>query len=242
MSPTCWRHGRLPRCSCPKFRAARALFKSSLNQDLHFAPAFGGVARTLIMEWLLLQRGEPDLLDEAERHARRALALDPQSADGLRELGLCSLYRGHFDESLEAFDEAERRAPHHADLIADHADALSLAGRSADALQKIEQATALNPLGPDRYRWYEGTILYQLERYGDAIRALSLMADSTPAYKLLAASWAMLDEPAAARRYATEVRRIYPDFKVEKWLAMIPIRDAAVRQRYETGLRAAGFE
>lgn len=231
----------LAKVQLPNIRAARRLFRSSLKQDDGFAPAFGALARTLVMEWLLLARGEVDLLDEAEQYARRALALDPEQVDGLRELGLCNLYRGRFDDSLFAFTEAERRAPQHADLIADHADALSLAGMSVEALGKMQRASALNPLGPDRYRWYEGTILYQLEQYEAAISAISRMTDASPAYKLLAASWAMLGDKARARDYARKVLRIYPDFSVGKWLSMIPIRNAAVRERYEEGLRAAGF-
>ena len=231
----------LAKLQLPDIRAARRLFKVSLKQDEKFALAFSGVARTLILEWLLLARGEAGLLDHAEYYARRALDLDPEQADGLRELGLGNLYRGRFDESLEAFAEAERRAPQHADLIADHADALSLSGLSTQALGKIQRATALNPLSPDRYRWHEGTILYQLEQYEAAIAALSRMSDQSPAYKLLAASWAMLGEQSKAYAFTRKVLGIYPDFSVGKWLSMIPIRDAAVRCRYEQGLRAAGF-
>lgn len=225
----------------PGIRSARALFKASIRQDRGFAPALGGLARTLHMEWLLLARGEPDLLHQAEVFSRRALDADPECADGLRELGLCLLYSGKFDESLGALAEAERRNPQHADLLADYADALSLGGQPADALKKIDHATALNPLCPDHYRWYQGTIQYQLEQYEAAIDALSRMGDSSPAYKLIAACWAMLGETSKARDYARKVLQIYPEFTVGKWLSMIPIRDAALKRHYEQGLRAAGF-
>jgi tetratricopeptide (TPR) repeat protein len=225
----------------PGIRSARALFKTSIKHDRGFAPALGGLARTLHMEWLLLARGEPDLLHQAEIFSRRALAADPECADGMRELGLCFLYNGKFEESLGAFAEAERRNPQHADLLADYADALSLGGQPADALKKIEHATALNPLCPDHYRWYQGTIYYQLEQYEAAIDALSRMGDCSPAYKLIAASWAMLGEASKARDYTRKVLQIYPEFTVGKWLSMIPIRDVELRRHYEEGLRAAGF-
>ena len=231
----------LSEAGLPNVRAARRLFKASLRQDDRFGLAFSAIARTLVMEWLLVARGEPALLEEAEYCARRALNLDPDHADGLRELGLCHLYRGRFDDSLHAFAEAEVGAPQHADLIADHADALSLAGMSSEALGKIRRAIALNPLCPDRYRWYEGTILYQLDQYEGAIGSVSRMADSSPANKLLAASWAMLGDSARAREYAHKVLQTYPDFTVDGWLSMIPIRDVALKERYEQGLRAAGF-
>ena len=222
-------------------RAARHFFKSSIRQDNRFALAHGAVAHSLVMEWLLLARRDTDLLDQAEQFARRALSLDRDQADGLRELGLCNLYQGRFDESLAAFMEAEQRAPQHADLIADHADALSLAGSSTEALSKIEDAIRLNPLCPDRYHWYRGTILYQLEQYQEAVKAISRMSDQSPAYKLFAASWAMIGDMHKAGSYAEKVRQIYPNFSVDGWLSMIPIRDVAVRDRYEQGLRASGL-
>jgi tetratricopeptide (TPR) repeat protein len=181
------------------------------------------------------------LLDQAEHFARRALEADPESADGMRELGLCNLYKKRFEESLSAFAEAEPRNPQHADLLADHADALSLSGAPTKALARVEAAISLNPLCPDRYRWCEGTIHYQLEHYDGAIEALSRMADPSPAYKVLAASWAMLGQRGKAREFTRKVMRIYPDFTVDKWLSMIPIRDARLKQQYEEGLRLAGF-
>jgi tetratricopeptide (TPR) repeat protein len=225
----------------PHVRRARSLFKASLKRDERFAPAMSGLAQTYYWEWLLLARGERDLLELAQHLSRQAVASDPEGAHGLRELGLCALYMGQFDESLEAFAEAERRNPQHADLLADYADSLALSGKPAAALTKLETAFALNPLCPDIYWWNQGTIYYQLERYDAAIAAVSRMRDSAPAYRLLAACFAMRGEMGRAREYARQVRQTYPDFTVRKWLGMIPIRDEALRRSYEEGLRAAGF-
>ena len=225
----------------PNIRRARVFFRASMRQDRTFGPAISGVARTFHMEWLLLARGEPDLLDQAELFSRRALSVDPDGAHGLRELGYCSLYRGRFDESLATFAEAERRNPQLSGLLADYADALSMSGMPVDALSKIEQAAGLSPVIPDRYWWYKSTIYYQLEHHQAAINSLQRMRDSTPAYKLLAACWAMLGERAQAREYVRRIVKIYPDFSVGNWLSMIPIRDAMLRERYEEGLRSAGL-
>jgi DNA-binding SARP family transcriptional activator/TolB-like protein len=232
----------LSKLQLPDLRAARSYFRAALRADDRFIPALSGLAHALTTEWLLLGRGDADLLDRSEYHARRALGLASDSPDALRELGRASLYRGFFEDSLARFADAERRAPQHADLIADYADALSLGGSPADALMKIQAALALNPLAPDRYRWNEGTILYQLDRFPEAIDAISQMADPTPAFKLMAACWAMQGETERAQVYARKVLDIYPDFTVDKWLAMIPIRDGEQRERYRQGLRAAGFK
>ena len=51
----------------------------------------------------------------------------------------------------------------------------------------------------------------------------------------------MLGERKEAARYVRKVNQSYPDFTVDGWLSIVPIGDPAVRQRYEEGLRGAGF-
>jgi tetratricopeptide (TPR) repeat protein len=201
----------------------------------------GRMAQTYQLEWLLLGRGDSDLLLQAERFARAAQSDDPRDISGLRELGVCYLYQGKHDESLGLLAEAERRAPHHADLLSDHADVMALSGSPRQALSKLERAIHLNPGVPDSYWWNQATIFFQLERYGEAIDAIMRMKESAPALRLLAACHAMSDNHAEARRLAQKVRAIYPDFSAKKWVSSLPIRDPVIRSAYENGLRKSGL-
>jgi DNA-binding SARP family transcriptional activator len=222
-------------------RKARGLFRQSLALVPDFAPALGRIAQTYQLEWLLLGRGDPDLLHQAERFARRALSDDPREISGLRELGVCYLYQGRHDDALELLAEAERRAPHHADLLADHADVLALSGSPQDGLSRLDRAIQLNPAVPDSYWWNQATIFFQLERYSEAIDAVMRMGEIAPALRLLAASHAMSGNDAEARRLAQKVRSIYPDFRAAKWVSSLPIRDPIIRSAYENGLRKSGL-
>ena len=132
--------------------------------------------------------------------------------------------------------------PDDADLLVDYADALQHSCEPSAALEKINQAIALNPLGPDRYWWTAGGASFHLQRYRDAIDAMSHMQDPSPAFRLLAASWAMLGERQKAAEYVRKATEIHPDFSVNGWLSILPIRDPAFAQHYEQGLREAGFE
>ncbi len=226
----------------PSVRKARRAFKASLNSCVDFVPAISGLAHTLHLEWLLMARGDSELLVEAEQLARRSLEIDPDDARGYRVLGLCNIYTRRFDESLEAFSLAERRNPQHADLLMDFADALQHSCEAPSALQKIDRAIELNPLAPDSYWWTAGDVNFQLERYSDAIASMSRMRDQSPAFRLIAASWAMLGEKEKARDYVRMAKEIHPDFSVSAWLSILPIRDPAFARRYEQGLRQAGFD
>jgi len=228
--------------SLPNIRKARRFFRSAIGNCPEFVPAISGLAQTFNLEWLLMARGDLDLLGEAERLSRRSLEIDPDDARGYRDLGLCTVYEGRFDESLQAFSQGEQRNPQYADLLVEYANALQHSNETAAALQMVNRAIELNPLGPDRYWWVAGGANFHLQRYREAIESMSRMRDQSPAFRLLAASCAMLGEREKAADYVRKAKDIHPDFNVEGWLSILPIRDRTFAQHYEQGLREAGFK
>jgi tetratricopeptide (TPR) repeat protein len=232
----------LHRLDLPHIRRARRAFKLAISACSDFVPAISGLAQTCNMEWLLMARGDSDLLGEAERLSRRSLEIDPDDARGYRDLGLCTIYGGRFDESLEAFSQGERRNPQYADLLVEYADALQHSSEASAALEKINHAIKLNPLAPDRYWWVAGGANFHLHRYREAIESMSRMRDQSPAFRLLAASWAMIGEREKAAECVRKATEIHPDFSVDSWLSILPIRDRTFAQHYEQSLREAGFK
>jgi DNA-binding SARP family transcriptional activator/cytochrome c-type biogenesis protein CcmH/NrfG/TolB-like protein len=223
-------------------RRARKAFRTAVSISPSFAPAMSGIAQTLHLEWLLLARGENELLQEAESIARQAVTADSDDERGFRELGTCSLYAGRFDDCLGYFAEGERLNPQHADLLADYANALTHCGDAQSGLRKIECAMQLNPLSPDHYYWTAGSAKFLLEDYAKAVDHLSRMQDQSPAYRLLAACWAMAGDNRKANDYARKAMDIYPDFRIENWLSIVPLRNLQQRQHYAAGLKLAGFD
>ena len=226
----------------PDIRRARKAFRETLREMPDFAPALGGLSRTAHLEWLVTARGDTELLKLSEKYAQAAIDADADDSDGFHQLGVNRLYRGAFDESIELFEIAERKAPSHADLIADQADTLVHASRLEDALAKINLAFELNPFAPDYYWWVTAGANYSLRRYEAAIDNLSHVADQTNVTRFNAACWAMLGDTRKARAYMRRTMENFPDFETDKWLALIPIRDPAQREQYREGLRRAGFK
>lgn len=226
----------------PSARRARQAFKTAVGLAPDFVPAISGLARTYQIEWLLLARGDGGLLAEAGRLAARAIELDENDARGYRERGVCHLYARHYDACLEAYSRAEDLNPQHADLIADHADALVHASAPDAALVKITQAIELNPLAPDSYWWTAGGANYLVGNYQASIDAISRMQNGTPALQLRAASHAMLGEREAAAECVEQAREVHPEFSIAKWLTIVPFKDERHIRHYEEGLRLAGFD
>jgi tetratricopeptide (TPR) repeat protein len=226
----------------PSVRRARQAFRSALARCPDYAAAHSGLSGALHREWLLLARGDRETLAESVSLAERAVALDPEDARGYRELGTSSLYSRCFDQSLEAFSEAEKKCPQHADMLADFGDALAHSGQPEQGLRKMEQATWLNPLIPDHYHWCAASMNYQLRRYDLAIETIAKMTDKTCALRLLAASHAKLGQRQEAQRCVRKVMETYPDFSIGRWIAIVPNRNADDKRHYADGLRLAGFK
>lgn len=226
----------------PSARRARQAFKTAIGLAPDFVPAISGLARTYQIEWLLLARGDGGLLAEAERLAARAIELDELDARGYRERGICHLYARHYDACLEAYARAEELNPQHADLIADHADALVHASDPDGALAKITRAIELNPLAPDSYWWTAGGANYLVGNYQASIDAISRMHNRTPALQLQAASLAMIGERDAAAQCVEQAREVHPEFSIAKWMQIVPFKDEQHIRHYEAGLRQAGFD
>ncbi|MFP5078059.1 hypothetical protein ACLE20_12190 [Rhizobium sp. YIM 134829] len=222
-------------------RKARRMMRETLQLDAGFAPAMAGMARALVTEWLLTARGDKDLLLAAERQALRAVQSDPGLASAYRELGVVALYRGRLDESLEALQKAETISPHYADVLYSHADTLVHGARPREALEKITRAIDLNPLCPDSYLWSAAGACYFLGDYDSALAYIKRMDNPRPADRLAAASWGMLGNTRQARVYRQRVLQEHPDFELERWLELVPNREAWQRELYREGLRKAGF-
>ncbi|CAN7461610.1 DNA-binding protein [Rhizobium rhizogenes] len=225
----------------PDIRRARKAFQAALKENPYFSPALSGMARTYHLEWFLTARGDADLLKRVEEEAGKAIATGQDLANGYREFAAAKLFQGDFDESLSSFELAETISPHYADIITDYADALVHASQPARALEKMERAIRLNPLSPDFYYWTAAGASYFLEQYDQAMTYVDRMADPAPAARLAAAVAAMAGDMRKAKRLVRKVKETYPEFEIDKWLAIVPMREEWQKEHYREGLRRAGF-
>ena len=228
----------LKRVDLPDIRRARKAFKLAVKEDSGFAAAFAGTDH---LEWLLTARGEAALLRSAEQYAEEAIRIQSEGSTGYRELGVAKLYRHQFDESIEAFEKAEAASPYHADLIVDYADTLIHSSNPVRGLAKIESAIELNPLAPDPYHWTAAGANYSLERYEEALACLARMEDQSHSSRVAAACWGMLGDRKKAHHYKRKTMAMHPDFDVETWLSIMPVREQWQKDHYREGLRKAGF-
>lgn len=245
--PLAYRHflegrDRLKNCDLPKLRRARAEFRQSIEIDPGFAASHGAIAQTLQLEWIMLGGTDPALLNQARIEAETAIAIDVGNGVGHWMAATIALYQRDFDYVAEKFQEAETLNPHSADLLVNHADALSHLGDAESGWQRFQRALELNPFPPDHYWWIGSSIALRRRDFVGAIDLCHKMtADQTP-LRVLAASYGLLGNYELARQYGRRLRETYPGVTALEMANMAPDRKQEDVKLVTEGLRLAGID
>jgi TolB-like protein/class 3 adenylate cyclase/Tfp pilus assembly protein PilF len=222
---------------------ARRLFEEASHVDPHYARSYAGLARTFQEDWRYRWSDAPELcLEQAVTLAQRSIELDPDDARGHAAFGYACLFKRQHDESLAAYQRATELNPNDADVLAETGACASSCGDPKRGLELLQRSMRLNPFYPDWYLWNLGEIHFDLGDYEESVRTLSKMHDKGQAYRLLAASHALLGDIAEAKHYGQQVLIAQPGFSLEHWRNIPPDRDPGPRERYLEGLRKAGLK
>lgn len=222
-------------------RAARNALRHALELAPDFYPAQHLFASTLNQEWFLLGRQDRTLLIEARKRALQLAAVDSHAPEGHWELGISSLYLGNIDAAINHFEAARSRAPNHADILADGADALAHNSWHKKAKKQIDKALLLNPLPPERYYWISAASDFMLENYDDALTSISRSTPRHHINRLKAACHAMAGEPEKAAECRDLYMSEYPDFRLKEWSDVIPLTNPHDTKHFLDALHLAGF-
>ncbi len=110
-------------------------------------------------------------VEETERHARRALELDPECGEALVVLGAAAqAFRGKLDESIDFLGRALRLRPGNSDAMIWLGNAYHIVGRNLDALELVGRMVASDPLNPMSHLM-KAVALWGCGRMDDALGA-----------------------------------------------------------------------
>jgi TolB-like protein/Flp pilus assembly protein TadD len=160
-------------------------FAAAIARDSTYARAWSGLADAI---GLYPSYGDSTLAraaayDSAERAARRAIALDPRSAEAHASLGEI-LMNGRWDwaGAEQELKTAIALDPDYATAHQWYGELLNVLGRAQGAVAEGRLAVRLDPLAPVMANTY-GVELFCAKRYGDALaqfrRAIQLQPDYT---------------------------------------------------------------
>jgi len=198
-------------------RRALALFQEAVAADPGYAPAYSGIAdaSALLASWQFAPPAET--FPQAAEAARRALELDPESADAHASLGFVKLnWEWDWDGAAYHLERAIELNPSHETAHRWLSAFLAGIGRDDEAVPIARRAMELDPISV-LPRMNLGITHFLAWRHEEAIAEFRrvLEKDSTfeRAYAFLASSLSFLerhDEAIAAARTAVEVSKNYP--------------------------------
>jgi TolB-like protein/Flp pilus assembly protein TadD len=123
---------------------ARQMFAKAIAIDAGFARAYAGIADC---HSFLYEKHDPSEanLDQADAASRKALELDPESAEAHAARGHALSLRGRFDEARQAFAASIRIAPKLFEAHYFFGRACVLQGRREEAVRHFEEAGRVRP-------------------------------------------------------------------------------------------------
>ncbi len=222
------------------------MFERAIELDPDYAPAHAGLAWALVHDanqgWSVDPKASLEL---ALEHARRAVFLDDGLAKAHMVLGDVYCWMRQHEHAVGEGRLAIGLDPSFADGHMALAFYLVASGHAAEAVEEVQKALRFNPVHP-MFIYY--TILanahYMLGQYEAAAAAGELAVSRSPnstAHRPLAAAYARLGRMDDARRQAEEILRIDPEFTLQQFARMVPLKNKSDIDRYVEGLRKAGL-
>ena len=217
-----------------------------MDPDNAMAAAWGA-------HWQVFHVGQgwaPDVqqaLATAQKHALRAIRLDPNNAEALGIYAhVCAFLDKDFESALYYFDRSLRLNPSLGFVWALSAVTHCYIGMPDAALTRMERYRDLAPFDP-YYSFFEGVraLAYLLKReYGQAFTVGRRMVKSHPdfinAYKTVIAALGHLRRPLEAQSYIRKLLLLEPGFSIKSFERSYPLKRLVDRDRFVMGLRLAG--
>ncbi len=136
--------------------------------------------------------------------------------------------------------------PNNVDAASELASALIFAGSPEDAVPLLEQALRLNSQFPFWYLHRLGRAHWQMRCYDEALASFEKVLDQSPNFLpslyFLTCTYAELGRDKEAEAVAANIRRLSPQFTLEKFLENMPYKNQADLERFGCALSKAGLE
>lgn len=225
---------------------ARAMHKKAIEIDPGFAAPHAGLALAAISDYASGWAAQPaQMLDEAERWARRAIELNAQEPVSHMALANALLWRRNHDGALAECRRMIELDPNFAQGHAATGIALMFSGQPAEALENFAAAMRLDPHHPAILLHFVAQAHFSLGDYEAAAKRLIERIARNPgtdsSRMLLASCYGHLGRAEEARAMWAELLKVNPDFSLEQRERVLPYKNARDFERIAEGLTKAGL-
>jgi len=185
---------------------------------------------------------KPEILDQAYRVARKAVELDPNLPPARAQLGMVLTFIREHDAAIAEFERAQALNPNFNDWR--FASTLVYAGDPERAIRVADALVRLDPFYVPLAAGFRGFANYMLGRYEPAAASLAEAAGRAPKQRhirqWLTATYAQLGRLAAARKEASALLQLEPQFTIKGIATTFsPFRHQRDAEHLFDGLRKA---
>jgi adenylate cyclase len=232
-------------------RAAIGHFERAIEIEPSYSRAYAALAATY---WQIARRQWQEerfglrSVHDARLKAEAYIAKAQQSPTSLSYQVSAAILsqQGMHDEAIKQGERAIGMDPNDADAYVALADAFTLAGKPAKALELVFQGMRLNPFSPPSYFYELGLAQFgqgQFEKAAASLeRAIALNRDDRWSYRVLLAAYGHLGRKADAERifaFAEKNRQGLDPLSIRGTAFWYPFKEPADWERMATGLRLA---
>ena len=241
--------GLMHRLSPKDFKKARDLIDVLSARAPNHPTPFAWRARWHLLRVVQGWSHDPDADARAALDCTgRALDIDPENVLALACEGhvLTNLMR-RLDEAEDRYDQALEINPNDVNARSLRGMLLAFQDRGEEGVSDTERALHLSPLDPHRF-FYLIMLGGSLLTAGDyarseelALASLRLNRTHTSTLRVLAVAQKQLGKETEARKTASELLKLQPNFRVNKWLQSSPSRDFEIGRMFAQSLLEIGL-
>ena len=224
-------------------KEARRLHEAAIALDPTYARAYALLAVNYNIEWERDVDAPDSLLEKALELAKRGVELDENDSVCQNALGLIYLHRRQFALAEHHYRRALQLNPNRAVLLASAGYLYKCLGEPEKGIALYKEAHQLDPFYQATWYWTSlGAAHFNARQYEEAIAALEHASDGWDwKHALLAATHAQLGHMEEARRNASEVLRLTPNFSITRNMTREPLKRQSDAEHMIAGLRKAGL-
>lgn len=231
-------------------KEANAAARENFEQVARLAPSSSlGLTMVAFTHWLDVFRGwaasPARSLELAAQAAEPAMKMEDADGQAHAVMGHIHLLRREHEQALQVAEQAITLRPSCANSNAQFGNILYYCGRPAEAADRVRQAMRFSPIHPPFFKSVLASSCKELHEWDEAVRTakdvVRVKPDDIDARLVLIESCLATGDAAGARQLVDEVRKLQPDFSLQKWAERQPYRDPAVLERIVARLREAGL-
>jgi adenylate cyclase len=182
---------------------------------------------------------------KATEATRKALSFDENNSDVHILTAYLFLIKKEHENSIKAAKRAILLNPNNGDAYSLLGYILCYSGRPNEGIPFIKKAIRIDPIPPVLYLFHLGVAYHESKQYKKAIEIFKEIIDRElnfrGAHIRMAGTYSFLGDADEARKAASEVLKVDPNFNLKGFVSKLPYKNKADNERYVDALRKAGL-